>query len=99
MVRIALLSFWHVHAADYAREANAHPGAEVAAIWDEDAARGRIEAERRGVRFVERLAEVLADPAIDGVIVTAPTTMHRDLMVAAGDAGKPIFAEKVIAPT
>ena len=34
MFRVAILSFWHAHAQDYAREA--HPGAEIAAVWDEE---------------------------------------------------------------
>ena len=36
MFRVTILSFWHVHAQDYAREAEAHPGTEIAAVWDEE---------------------------------------------------------------
>jgi len=98
MVRVAILSFWHVHAKDYARDADEHPNAEVVAIWDEDAARGQTEAGARGVRFVERLDDLLADPEIDGVVITTATTAHRDVMLAAAAAGKHIFTEKVISP-
>jgi 1,5-anhydro-D-fructose reductase (1,5-anhydro-D-mannitol-forming) len=99
MIRVAVLSFWHVHGKDYARDADEHPETEVAAIWDELPERGRAEAEKRNVPFYASLDELLAQPSIDGVIVTTPTVMHRDVMVAAARAGKHIFTEKVIAAT
>jgi predicted dehydrogenase len=98
MLRVAILSFWHVHGGDYAREAERHPETELVAVWDEDPERGRMEAERRGILFFESLDGLLARPDIDAVIVTTPTSMHRDVMVAAAGAGKHIFAEKVLAP-
>lgn len=99
MIRVAMLSFWHVHGKDYAREAEEHPDTEIAAVWDEDPERGRAEAEKRGVPFYERLDELLARADIDGVIVDAPTNMHYEVMMAAVRAGKHIFTEKVIAAT
>lgn len=97
-MRVALLSFWHVHAADYAKEALEHPEVELVAIWDDDEARGRREAEQRSVPFVGDLQAVLADPVIDGVILTAATEKHRELLIAAAQAGKHIFTEKVLTP-
>jgi 1,5-anhydro-D-fructose reductase (1,5-anhydro-D-mannitol-forming) len=99
MIRVAVLSFWHVHGKDYAREAEQHPDTEVVAVWDEVPTRGRAEAAQRGVDFHEDLDELLARPDVDGVVVTTPTSMHRDVMVAAARAGKHIFAEKLIAAT
>lgn len=99
MIKVAMLSFWHVHARDYAKQADEHPNTEIAAVWDEIPERGKAEAAARGVPFYENLQELLASPDIDGVIVDTPTQMHRDVMVAAAEAGKHIFTEKVIAPT
>lgn len=99
MIRIAMLSFWHVHGKDYAREAKEHPDTEIVAVWDEDSERGRTEAAKRNVPFYESLDELLAQSDIDGVVVTAPTNMHYDVMIAAARAGKHIFTEKVIAAT
>jgi predicted dehydrogenase len=96
-MRVAVLSFWHVHGKDYANEAVAHPGTELVAIWDEDAARGHAMATHYGVEFIAEYRDVLARSDIAGVIITAPTAMHRELMVAAANAGKHIFTEKVIA--
>jgi len=97
VIKVAVLSFWHVHAADYAREANKHPDTQLVAIWDEVPERGRREAAERGVAFYESIEDLLANPEIEGVIVVTPTDMHRDVMVAAAKAGKHIFTEKVIA--
>ena len=99
MFRIAILSFWHVHAKDYIREANSHPDAEIVACWDEVPERGRSEAERRGISFHEDLDELLAREDVDGVVVTTPTVAHRELIPTVAAAGKHVFAEKVIAPT
>ena len=99
MIRVALLSFWHVHARDYARQATEHPDVELVTAWDEDSGRGRAEAAERGLTFDADLHTVLARDDIDAVIVTAPTSTHRDVLVAAARAGKHIFTEKVLAPT
>src|SRR5688572_14193900 len=99
MIRVAVLSFWHVHGKDYAKEALDHPETDLVAIWDEVPERGQAEAVQRGVRFYDDLDELLAQPDIDGVIVTTPTNIHRDVMVAAARAGKHIFTEKLIAAT
>jgi len=99
MIRVAMLSYWHVHAWDYTRQAQSHPDVTIGAVWDELPERGRAAAEQLGVPFYESLEDLLALPEIDAVIVDAPTSMHRDVMVAAARAGKHIFTEKVLAPT
>jgi predicted dehydrogenase len=99
MIRVAILSFWHVHADDYAREAQAHPKTQVVAAWDENAARGRAKARDLGATFYGELDELLARDDIDAVVVTTPTRAHREVIVAAARAGKHIFTEKVLALT
>ncbi|KRE57544.1 Gfo/Idh/MocA family protein [Paenibacillus sp. Soil750] len=98
-MKVAMLSFWHVHAKDYAKQVNEHPDTEIVAIWDEIAERGQQEAETRGVAFYASLEELLANPEIEAVVVDTPTNLHRDVIIAAARAGKHIFTEKVIAPT
>jgi 1,5-anhydro-D-fructose reductase (1,5-anhydro-D-mannitol-forming) len=99
MIRVAMLSFWHVHAGGYARQAADHPDTEIVAVWDEDADRGRAKAADLGVDFVADLDEVLARDDVDAVICDTPTTMHEKVLVAAARAGKHIFTEKVLATT
>jgi 1,5-anhydro-D-fructose reductase (1,5-anhydro-D-mannitol-forming) len=98
-LRIAVLSFWHVHAADYAKLAMEHPDTELAAVWDNDPQRGQREAALRGVPYFSSLEQLLADRSIDGVIVTEATTRHPGVLIAAAKAGKAIFTEKVVALT
>jgi predicted dehydrogenase len=40
--------------------------------------------------------EVLADPDVDVVSICAPTGLHREIGVAAADAGKPFWIEKPV---
>ncbi|RCK68321.1 gfo/Idh/MocA family oxidoreductase [Desertihabitans brevis] len=98
-LRVAVLSFWHVHADDYSRRAQEHPATELVAVWDDDRDRGQEAAERLGVEFVADLPTLLGRDDIDAVTVTAPTAVHRDLIVAAAEAGKHVFTEKLLAPT
>ncbi len=98
-LRVAVLGFWHVHAGDYAREAQQHPGTDLVAVWDDDQPRGRAGADEFGVGFVGDLDALLARSDLDAVIVTTSTAVHRDVMVAAARSGKHIFTEKVLAPT
>ena len=98
-LRIAALSAWHVHAEEYAREAQNHPGTELVAVWDEDADRGRSLARSLGTPFVADLDELLARENLDGVTITTATTAHRDVIARVIAAGKHVFTEKLLAPT
>jgi predicted dehydrogenase len=94
-----MLSKWHVHALDYAREANRHPQIEIVMVWDEAVRRGRDWAQELDVPFEADLRTVLSDPAVDAVIVDAPTTRHSEVIIAAAEHRKHIFSEKVLALT
>ncbi|GCE10436.1 Gfo/Idh/MocA family protein [Tengunoibacter tsumagoiensis] len=99
MIRVAMLSFWHVHARDYAKQVISHPETEIVAVWDELPDRGQAEAAKLGVPFYAQLKDLLAQPEIDAVIVDTPTNLHHEVMIAAAHAGKHIFTEKVVAAT
>ena len=88
MLRLAMLGYWHVHARDYEREAREHPETEVVAVWDDDPARGAAAAQAIGATFVPDLDTLLADPAIDGVVVTTATSIHHAVMLAAATGRK-----------
>lgn len=97
MIRIAMLSGWHVHAEGYAQEARSLPNACVTAVWDEDAGRGQRWAADLGVDFEVHLDRVLAREDVDAVIVGTPTNLHKQVVLKAAAAGKHIFTEKVMA--
>lgn len=98
-IKIGKISYWHVHAWDYTKQAQEHDDTEIAAVWDEDPVRGKKAADQLQVPFYENLDDMLAQKDLVGVIVDAPTNMHLEVMLAAAKAGKHIFTEKVIAPT
>lgn len=99
LIRVALLSKWHVHAVDYAKQAMENENISVEVVWDEIHERGIEWGTELGVRFEEDLEKVLSDSSIDGVIITNPTSDHTSIMVEAAKHGKHIFTEKVLALT
>lgn len=99
MIRVAMLSKWHVHADDYARQAKEHPQIDIACVWDEDPVRGGKWAEALDIPFEADLHKVLTSPNIDAVIVDTPTHLHKDIILQAAQHGKHIFTEKVLALT
>jgi predicted dehydrogenase len=48
---------------------------------------------------VPDLAPMLADPAIEGVILTVPNEQHLPLALEVAKAGKHVYTEKPIAST
>ena len=99
MLRIAMLSGWHVHACGYANTINSFPDAAVTAVWDEEPERGRAWAKDLGVPFEADLQAAVSRADVDAVAVNAPTNRHPEVMCAAANAGKHIFTEKVMALT
>src|SRR5687767_14025424 len=51
-------------------------------------------AKQQGLKLQSDFAKVLADPAIDAIVLATPHTIHADQVVAAAKAGKPVFSEK-----
>ena len=87
--------------ADHARTLARHvPGAHVAAISDLDAARaGAVGAETGARQVLTDPLAVIADPAVDAVIVASPDATHAALTLACLAAGKPVLCEKPLAAT
>ena len=98
-IGIALLSFAHVHARGYADQVRDHPDCETVAVWDEDPERGQAEADKRSVPFYADIDDLLASSRVEGVVVDAPTSMHREILCKSARAGKHIFTEKSLTIT
>jgi predicted dehydrogenase len=75
---------------------------EIRAVAAADPSESARRAANHNCRF-ERLHadpyEVIGDPAVDAVMITAPTATHHDLVLATLAAGKSLFCEKPLAPT
>ncbi len=65
----------------------------VAAVTRNPAAR-RALAERFGLALTASFADVLADRAIDAVVLATPHSQHATEIIAAAKAGKHVFCEK-----
>ena len=98
MTKIGIMSFAHLHADGYAPCLKALPGAELAAIWDDDPERGHRAAERHETAFEPDLGAFLASD-IQGVIITSENAKHRTLTEQAAAAGKWVLSEKPLATT
>ena len=87
----------------HARVAVAHPGLRLVSIVSRtlDSARElaryvQVELEGDAPAVADSLETVLADPAIDLVVVTTPSGSHVEIAEAAVDAGKHVVIEKPI---
>lgn len=74
------------------------PGATLSAVADvraeaAEAARAQFGAARAYSDF----HDLVRDPAVDAVVVMTPTKLHKEVVLAAAAAGKPIFCEKPLA--
>jgi predicted dehydrogenase len=69
---------------------------EVAGIYDIDPARAEV-ANTKGIYAYGSLEEVLADPTVDIVTIATPNDHHKEIAVAALNAGKNVISEKPVA--
>lgn len=99
MLKVAMLSKWHVHAAGYANMLKGTGKVEITAVWDDDIARGEAWAKELGADFEPDLDRLLARDDVEAVACDAPTTAHHDILIKAARAGKHIFTEKALCPT
>ncbi|GAA4964884.1 Gfo/Idh/MocA family oxidoreductase [Kineococcus glutinatus] len=89
-----------VMGADHARTlARSVSGARLVAVTDVDAARAGAVAGELGVGVAADAAALLADPAVDAVVVASHDATHAGLVRAAVAAGTPVLCEKPLAPT
>jgi len=100
-VKAAILGFAHAHVGMYCDVWRDQPGlgVEVVAAWDHDAARLADVAGKRNLRGYGELADLLAQPGLEAVVIGAETSRHADLVVAAARAGKRIVLQKPLALT
>ena len=93
----------HVHARAYQRLAQHWPGLsvrpELVAVADPSTPAAESLARSHGVATYVDWRDLLADPAIGAVSVTAPNFLHRELGVAVAETGKHLWIEKPVGLT
>jgi myo-inositol 2-dehydrogenase/D-chiro-inositol 1-dehydrogenase len=82
-----------LHAANLA----ASPNVDLVRVVDVDAAAAQRVADEVGVAWSQSPADLIDDPAVEGVVISVPTPLHVELLEAAAKAGKHVFCEKPIA--
>ncbi len=65
--------------------------------WNRTPANAQAYAAARGVALVESFEALLADPAVEAVVLATPHTAHPGEIARAAAAGKPVFCEKPLA--
>lgn len=98
-IGIGIISFAHGHVNAYCSQLRQFEDARLVAAWDDNAERGRRNAEQFGMTFSPSLPELLGRDDVDAVIVASETNRHADHCVAATDAGKAILLQKPMATT
>jgi predicted dehydrogenase len=94
-IGVAGLGYW---GPNLARNFAALPGVELAWCCDgSEAVRDRLAPSFPGARFTGDLGDLLADDALDAVVLATPVPTHADLAERVLDAGKHCFVEKPLA--
>ena len=93
----------HVHARAYQRLTQHWPDLavrpELVAVADSSAVAAETFGRAHGVATYADWRELLADPDLAAVSVTAPNFLHREIGVAVAEAGKHLWIEKPVGLT
>ncbi|MDO4943204.1 MAG: Gfo/Idh/MocA family oxidoreductase [Lachnospiraceae bacterium] len=74
------------------------PGAAMVAVCDPIEETAKCASKELGLdRYYTDYKDVISDKTIDAVIIACPTKFHKEIAVAAANAGKHIFCEKPMA--
>jgi len=98
-VHVGILGFAHGHVNSYCtrwRE-DASFGVKAVAGWDHDETRLAQAVKTHGIDACSSVAELLARPDIDAVVIGSETSFHADLVEQAAAAGKTIAVQKPLA--
>ncbi len=89
-IKTALLSYGMSGEVFHGPLLEVHPSFEIASVWQ----RNPMKPVKHGYRVVTDYGEILADPAVELVIVNTPNESHYEYAAAALKAGKHVIVEK-----
>jgi predicted dehydrogenase len=87
-----------IHAAGLAHLVDDGDVRAIAAADPSEDARAAANRNCRFARLHDDGRAVIDDPEVDAVMITSPTSSHRELVLAVLGAGKPLLCEKPLAP-
>lgn len=96
-LNVALVGYGYVGKTFHAPLIAATPGFTLHTVVSSDPA--KVVADHPKARVVADLAEALADPAIDLVVIATPNALHAPQAIAALQAGKHVVVDKPFATT
>jgi predicted dehydrogenase len=97
-MRLAIMSFAHVHAEGYIHNLRAIPDVDVIGFADDDPERGHHFADLYGLDFFDSYADLIAERP-NGVIICSENAHHLPLIQMAAEAGVHVLSEKPLATT
>ncbi|MDL2235134.1 Gfo/Idh/MocA family oxidoreductase [Christensenellaceae bacterium OttesenSCG-928-L17] len=97
MIRVGILGAGSIARQRHAHEYYLNPHAEIAGVFDLNAARAKEVVEKYGGKVYASMEEMLADPAVDAVSVCVANKYHAECTIAALNAGKHVLCEKPMA--
>src|SRR5882672_9101858 len=99
MIRAAIVGLgrWGKNLVNAVQGKSAHLQFTHVVVRQPDAARDF--AGQHGLEVSTDFGRVLADKSVQAVVLTTPHTLHTEEIVAAANAGKPVFCEKPLALT
>ena len=95
-MKVAIISFAHMHAFSYAHQLNENPDVELVAIWDEDVRRGTEMAEKFNCDYYADLG-LLLKTDIQAVVICSENAKHKEHVIQSARAKKHVLCEKPIA--
>jgi len=100
-IGVGILGFAHGHVNAYCTQWKTRPelGIRIVAGWDHDVGRLAKAADDFALCPCTTVAELLADPDVRAVVVSAETSRHAGLVEQAAAAGKAVILQKPIALT
>ncbi len=94
MKTLALVGCAHIHTPGFVKTMNARTDLRVKSVWDHDAERAKMNADKLGATAVSDVNTIWQDDEITGVVICSETNHHEALVLAACDAKKDMFVEK-----
>lgn len=94
MKQIAFVGCAHIHTPSFVNRLNDRDGVTVKLVWDHDAERAKMTAEKLGATAVSALDTIWQDEQITAVVICSETDRHEPLVLEACAAKKDMFVEK-----